>query len=72
VIPQETLDLWKATGSSGPVNASGQGTGGEGKTTPWSLSPYILLLLLGIALAESVVADRYLRPQAQPQETKAA
>jgi hypothetical protein len=72
VIPQETLDLWKATGSSGPVNASGQGTGGEGNTTPWSLSPYILLLLLGIALAESVVADRYLRPQAQPQETKAA
>jgi hypothetical protein len=72
VIPQETLALWKATGSSGPVDATGQGTGGEGNTTPWSLSPYILLLLLGIALAESVVADRYLRPQAQPQETKAA
>jgi hypothetical protein len=72
IIPQETLDLWKATGSSGPVNASGQGTGGEGNTTPWSLSPFILLLLLGVALAESVVADRYLRPQAHPQETKAA
>ena len=72
VIPQETLDLWKATGSSGPVNASGQGTGSEGNTTPWSLSPFILLVLLGVALAESVVADRYLRPQAQPQETKAA
>jgi hypothetical protein len=72
VIPQETLDLWKATGSSAPVNASGQPTGGEGNTTPWSLSPYILLLLLGIALAESVIADRYLRPQAHPQETKAA
>jgi hypothetical protein len=72
VIPRETLDLWKASGSSGPVDGSGQGTGGEGNTTPWPLSPYILLLLLGIALAESVVADRYLRPQAQPQETKAA
>jgi hypothetical protein len=72
VIPQETLDLWKGSGSSGPVNASGQGTGGEGNTAPWSLSPFILLLLLGVALAESVVADRYLRPQAQPQETKAA
>jgi len=72
VIPKETLDLWKATGSSGPVDGSGQGTGGEGNTTPWPLSPYILLLLLGIALAESVIADRYLRPQAQPQETKAA
>jgi hypothetical protein len=31
-----------------------------------------LLLLLGVALAESVIADRYLRPHAQPQETKAA
>ena len=72
VIPQETLDLWKATGSSGSANGSGQGTGGEGNTTPWPLSPYILLLLLGVALAESVIADRYLRPQAQPQETKAA
>jgi hypothetical protein len=72
VIPQETLDLWKATGSSGPANGPGQGTGSEANTTPWSLSPFILLLLLGVALAESVVADRYLRPQAQPQETKAA
>jgi hypothetical protein len=72
VIPQENLDLWKATGSSGAASGSAQGTGSEANTTPWSLSPFILLLLLGIALAESVVADRYLRPQAQPQESKAA
>jgi hypothetical protein len=72
VIPQDSLDLWKATGSTGPVNASGQGTGSEANTTPWSLSPIILLLLLGVALAESVIADRYLRPSASSQETKAA
>ena len=72
VIPQETLDLWKATGSSVSTGGAGQGTGSEANTSPWSLSPFILLLLLGVALAESVVADRYLRPQAQPQETKAA
>jgi hypothetical protein len=72
VIPQETLDLWKATGSSGAPTGPGQGTGSEANTSPWSLSPFILLLLLGVALAESVVADRYLRPQAQPQESKAA
>ena len=72
VIPQETLDLWKSTGSSGSPDGTGQGTAGEANTSPWSLSPFILLLLLGVALAESVVADRYLRPQAQPQETKAA
>jgi hypothetical protein len=72
VMPQETLDLWKSTGSSGSPTGPGQGTGSEAATSPWSLSPYILLLLLGVALAESVIADRYLRPQAQPQETKAA
>jgi hypothetical protein len=72
VIPQESLDLWKATGSSGPANGTGPGTGGDPNTTPWSLFPYILLLLLGVALAESVIADRYLRPPASSQETKAA
>ncbi len=72
VISQENLDLWKGTGSSGSPDGTGQGTAGEANTSPWSLSPFILLLLLGVALAESVVADRYLRPQAQPQETKAA
>jgi Aerotolerance regulator N-terminal/von Willebrand factor type A domain len=72
VLPQETLDLWKATGSSAPADGSGQETGSEANTSPWSLSPFILLLLLGVALAESVIADRYLRPQTQPQETKAA
>ncbi|MGH9646739.1 MAG: BatA domain-containing protein, partial [Bryobacteraceae bacterium] len=58
VIPQETLELWKATGSSGSGGGHGQGTSGDGNTTPWPLSPYILLLLLGVALAESVIADR--------------
>ncbi|HSP68024.1 MAG TPA: BatA domain-containing protein [Bryobacteraceae bacterium] len=72
VIPQDSLDLWKATGASASSTGAGQGTGGEANTTPWSLSPIILLLLLGVALAESVIADRYLRPQAQSQETKAA
>jgi hypothetical protein len=72
VIPQETLDLWKATGSSSSSGGTGPGTSTEANTSPWSLSPFILLLLLGVALAESVVADRYLRPQAQPQEIKAA
>jgi hypothetical protein len=72
VIPQDTLDLWKGTGASASSTGAGQGTGGEANTTPWSLSPIILLLLLGVALAESVIADRYLRPPAQSQETKAA
>ncbi len=66
-IPQETLDLWKATGSG---DAGGQNAGGsaEQKTTPWSLSPILLLLLLLVALAESAVANGYLRPQAERRE----
>ncbi|HEY2843091.1 MAG TPA: BatA domain-containing protein [Bryobacteraceae bacterium] len=72
VIPQESLDLWKATGSGTPQSGPGQENSAEANSVPWSLSPIILLLLLGVALAESVIADRYLRPPAQSQETKAA
>jgi hypothetical protein len=64
VIPKETLDLWQGTPAGG---AGGEGTGaaaGSDSKTPWSLSPFLLLLLLGVALAESVVANGYLRPPA--------
>ena len=60
-IPQETRDLWAGTGN-GSGAAEGQGNQVEGLTKPWSLFPYILLLLLCVALAESVIANRYLRP----------
>jgi hypothetical protein len=70
VIPQETLDLWKATGESD--TSSGGALGGENQDDrrPWGLWPYVLLVLLGVALAESVVADRYLRPPADEQPMK--
>jgi hypothetical protein len=71
VIPKETLDLWSATGSSNqPTAAGAAGPAGEGLTKPWSLSPVILLLLLCVALAESVVANRYLRPSAEIEGAK--
>jgi len=65
-MEQETLNLWTATGDSAPV-AQGPGQTGtlSGTTTPRSLSLYILVLLLGVALAESVIANRYLRSPAQ-------
>ncbi len=66
-IPQETLDLWKATGSGDTGNPGNAGST-EQKTTPWSLSPILLLLLLLVALAESAVANGYLRPQAERRE----
>ena len=37
----------------------------ESDPKPWGLWPYILLLLLGVAVAESVVASGYLRPAVQ-------
>ena len=67
VIPKETLDLWKGTGSGG-AGSDNAGVTGEQKTTPWSLSPILLLLLLVVALAESLVADGYLRAPADRQE----
>ena len=69
-IPKETLDLWKGTGSLDAPGGSGAGSGQESATEkPWPLWPYILLLLLGVAVAESVVADRYLRPPVPERES---
>jgi hypothetical protein len=67
VIPQETLDLWKATGKSDQAgdNPSTQESASDKK--PWGLWPILLLLLLCVAMAESVVANRYLRPPVEPQ-----
>jgi len=62
VIPRETLDLWRATGSDQNVPGA---SGGESRDKkPWPLWPWLLLLLLMVAMAESLVADRHLRPAA--------
>jgi hypothetical protein len=60
VIPQETLDLWRATG--GDQSTPGASGGESRDKKPWPLWPWLLLLLLMVAMAESLVADRYLRP----------
>jgi len=67
-IPAETLDLWKGTGSSDPTPGGGGAGAAGGTDQPWGLWPYILLLLLGVAVAESVVADGFLRPSAPQRE----
>jgi hypothetical protein len=63
-IPKETLDLWKGTGSTDSTPAGAAAGSAEAQEKPWGLWPYILLLLLGIAVAESVVANGFLRPAA--------
>ncbi|MBZ5604666.1 MAG: BatA domain-containing protein [Acidobacteriia bacterium] len=70
VIPKETLDLWKATGESDQNAGGGQGSGDQSDRKPWGLWPILLLLLLLVALAESVVANGYLRPQVEEEKTK--
>jgi hypothetical protein len=63
VIPEETLELWRATGSDQTAPGA-SGTGNERDKKPWPLWPWLLLLLLVVAMAESLVADRHLRPVA--------
>jgi hypothetical protein len=69
-IPQETLDLWKATGEGDQSTGGASGLENQEVRKPWGLWPYLLLLLLLIAMAESVVADGYLRPPAEEQPGK--
>jgi Aerotolerance regulator N-terminal/von Willebrand factor type A domain len=69
VIPKETLDLWKGTGSD-EAAAGGASPADQEDKKPWGLWPILLLLLLGVALAESVVADRHLKPPAEAEKTK--
>ncbi|MDP8989652.1 MAG: BatA and WFA domain-containing protein [Acidobacteriota bacterium] len=63
-IPLETLDLWKGTGSSDSAPSGGAPGATDAADKPWGLWPYILLLLLGVAVAESVVANGFLRSSA--------
>jgi hypothetical protein len=64
-IPKETMDLWGATGEPQTSDAAAAGAQSDDLRKPWSLAPYLLILLILVALAESIVADRYLRPAAQ-------
>ncbi len=69
VMDQETQQLWSSTG--GEPEAAKTAAKGDlsAATTPWSLAPYLLVLLLLVTLAESVIANRYLRSSVAPQET---
>jgi hypothetical protein len=60
-IPQETLDLWRNTGSS---TAAATGSV-EQQTVPWSLWRYVLAIALAAAIVESIFASRYLKNERQ-------
>ena len=56
VIPEDSLALWRNTGQ-GAEGASGAGPVQE---KPWSLWWYVMMAVLGAALAESFIAGRYM------------
>jgi hypothetical protein len=54
-VPAETLALWQGTSGARP----GEGGPAGGEEVPQSLWKYLLAVLLGVALAESILADRF-------------
>jgi hypothetical protein len=71
VIPDDVFALWKGNGSESSQEASvpGQPTASATpKKTPQSLWWYVLLFALAAAVAESVVASRYLGVQREESE----
>jgi hypothetical protein len=68
VMEKETQEIWSATGSAPEPTKSAAANSLSETSTPWSLAPYILVLLLLVALAESVIANRYLRSSIKPVE----
>ncbi len=59
-IPDETLNLWRNTGSNAPAAKTAVG---QSSTTLWSLWRYVLLLALIAACVESLFAVRYLKEE---------
>lgn len=59
-IPDETLELWRNTGSNA---AAAKSAAGETAMAPWSLWRYVLLFALIAACVESLFASRYLKAQ---------
>ena len=65
VIPDDTLALWRGNSGTGTAQAAAAGSAEEQKQ-PYRLWWYIMLLVFAAAIAESLLADRYLA--SQPQE----
>jgi aerotolerance regulator-like protein/VWA domain-containing protein len=65
VISEETLALWRGRGSSAEQASAPDGS--QQKSQPYGLWWYLMILVLGAALAESLLASRYLAtPREEP------
>jgi hypothetical protein len=65
VIPEETLALWRGNSGTGNAAQAAAGAAGEEPKQPYRLWWYIMLLVFAAALAESLLADRYLGARQQ-------
>jgi hypothetical protein len=63
VIPDDVLALWQGKGSQSSAGTAALGTPGTQGKTPESFWWYVMLLVLACAVAESVLASRYLGTQ---------
>jgi hypothetical protein len=64
VVPDETLALWRGNSGKETAQAGAAGSAEEQKQ-PYRLWWYIMLLVFAAAIAESLLADRYLGAQQQ-------
>jgi hypothetical protein len=64
VIPDDVLALWRGNSGAGAAQAGAAGSAQE-QTQPYRLWWYIMLLVFAAAIAESLLADRYLGAQQQ-------
>ena len=64
ILPDETLSLWRGNSGTGAQQATAPGSAQE-RTRPYGLWWYIMLLVFAAAIAESLLADRYLVAQQQ-------
>jgi hypothetical protein len=66
LMPDDVVSLWTGRSNNGVQSAGAANAAGDDVTpdkTPYSLAWYVLLALLAVALAESVLASRYLGTQ---------
>jgi hypothetical protein len=63
VIPDDIVSLWQGKGGQSSQQATSPSVPAAPRKTPQTLWWYVMLLVLGSAVAESVIASRYLGTQ---------
>jgi hypothetical protein len=67
-VPAETLALWRNTGNQQSVPATAA-AGENRQTQRQPLWRFLLILLVGVGIAESIFAGRYLKEERSPHDS---